>query len=147
MEKIPSSINNEFLETHNEYSRKILESPEGKFILESIDKLIDAFPNIKCLYETHTSLEIDDDVTHMIQILPREFYDNGGALMTKKDEIRKQMTEKFPNEDIVFITDNSLVKMLNPIYEKQGSLYKEEVKNSNKGNLINRGLNIFRKKS
>lgn len=98
-----------------------------KYIINQLNNLIELFPQLSVRYE-HNKMEF----SHLIEVLPSsEFRDNKDFTKHETNIIIDFITE-FPYEEIVFITEDDLIEVSNPIYEKQGVLFGKESKDNTK---------------
>lgn len=86
-----------------------------EYIKRKIDELVARFTNIRCRYE-HDAFSN----THLIEVLPGSVYKSDLDYAQVETLVIDEFIEKFPNESICFITDDSLVSIQNPIYERKG---------------------------
>lgn len=91
-----------------------------EFLISKLDELTLSFPSLKVSYF------IDDfSNSNYIKILPSvEFSEN---LTYKKHEINiiLDFINKYPYEEIVFVSENHLLELSNLVYEKEGELFKK----------------------
>jgi hypothetical protein len=100
------------------------------FIKSMIGSLVERMPYIRCRYEFH-----DASYNHFIEVVPNFYYKQDSVYIKLEEEICKEFEEKFPYELITFITDDSVYKITEPIFIKEGNLYKPyayKVKNYSK---------------
>ena len=89
------------------------------FIINKINELIQDNPYIKCMYEYD-----EFDSTHFVLISPKEFYDKDNGLFSGEEKIINEFIELFPQEGILFISEEDEIELKNPIFEREGYLFK-----------------------
>lgn len=87
-------------------------------ILTSIDFII---KELKSLHNKFTNSNIRYEFckfsnTHLVEVTPFEFY-NSEIYMEAELDFEDLFLDNFPNEDLVFISEQSLSKISNPIFE------------------------------
>jgi hypothetical protein len=88
------------------------------YIKNQLNRLIEEFPQLKISYEFD---EIDN--SHIIEVLPSKEYNENIHYSKSETEIIIDFISKYPYEEIVFITENSLIKISKPFYEIIGYYY------------------------
>ena len=81
------------------------------FIIKELKSLHNKFTNSNIRYEFCNSSN-----THLVEVTPFEFY-NSETYMEAELGFEDLFLDKFPNEDLVFISEQSLSKISNPIFE------------------------------
>lgn len=81
------------------------------FIIRELKSLHNKFTNSNIRYEFCKSSN-----THLVEVTPFEFY-NSETYMEAELDFEDLFSENFPNEDLVFISEQSLSKISNPIFE------------------------------
>lgn len=81
------------------------------FLINSLETLHIKFSSCSIRYEFNTNTNI-----HLVEVTPIEFY-NDLEYMNEELEIEDSFASLFPNEEIVFISEDSLNKISNPIFE------------------------------
>jgi hypothetical protein len=89
-----------------------------EFVKRRIDKLVSVFSDIKCRYEFDQYSN-----THLIEILPNSVYKINTDYHQFETSIIDEFIELYPYESICFITDDSMLKIENAIYESKGLTY------------------------
>ncbi len=74
--------------------------------LKLLSSLID---DIEIRYEFKKSI-----YTHFVEIKPLDFFNSNNLYIDKEIELEEKFTELFPNEDLVFISEDSLCKIEKP---------------------------------
>lgn len=87
------------------------------FVKSSVDRILNQFPGVKCRYEYHNA-----SYTHFIEVVPHSIYDNEDDYINLEEAIVTEFEQLFPDENICFLSDNSIYKLHNPIYEASGKL-------------------------
>ena len=91
---------------------------ELDFIKKSIDELVKKFPQTRVRYENH---ELSN--THFIEVVPNNVYRLNNEYQKWEENIVFQFIEKYPNQNICFISDNALVGIENVDYDVKGHFY------------------------
>lgn len=81
------------------------------FIIKELKSLHNKFTNSNIRYEFCKSTN-----THLVEVTPIEFY-NSESYMEAELDLEDLFTENYPNEDLVFISEQSLSKITDPIFE------------------------------
>lgn len=90
----------------------------SEYIKSKIINLVNQNPHIKCSYE----FDKDSNV-HLIEIEPLSIYNTDQKYFDAESEITFSFIDKFPNENICFVSENSLIKVENPSFIKVGELF------------------------
>jgi hypothetical protein len=88
------------------------------FIISKINELVELFPTTKCRYEHHF---ISD--SHFIEVVPNEIYRLSADYLKWEEETTFDFIDKFPNQNLCFISDDALVGIDVVHYEITGKLY------------------------
>lgn len=88
------------------------------FIINRINELVNIFPNVKVRYEDHHLSN-----THFVEVVPNEIYRLNEKFQVWEEEVVFQFIEKFPDQNLCFITDNAIVGIETVNYEAKGVLY------------------------
>jgi hypothetical protein len=88
------------------------------FLKLAIDNLVNENPSIKCRYEFDVH-----SCAHLIEVTPFSVYESNEKYVENESEIIFSFIDNFPNENICFISNDSLVKISNPSYVKIGVLF------------------------
>ncbi|MCD6201587.1 MAG: hypothetical protein J7K46_07255 [Bacteroidales bacterium] len=91
------------------------------FVIRRLNELIDNFPKLKAKYEYDNSSK-----SHYIEILPAKEFKNNKDYAIYETKLIIDFISNFPYDEIVFITKNDLIDISNPIFEKEGKLYRVE---------------------
>jgi hypothetical protein len=78
-----------------------------KFIQKRLKELFDKFNNIKIQYEYNANT-----ATHIIEINPINFFKNENYIILEA-ELEEKFENLFPDQSIIFISENSLSKIKN----------------------------------
>lgn len=81
------------------------------FIIKELKSLHNKFTNSNIRYEFCKSSN-----THLVEVTPFEFY-NSETYMKAELDFEDLFLDNFHNEDLVFISEQSLSKISNPIFE------------------------------
>ncbi len=87
-----------------------------KFIEQRIKMLFDMFPKANIRYEFRENRN-----THLVEVTPLHFYDSDRYKL-KETEIEDEFEYLFPSENIIFISENSLNKIIEPNIEHLGEI-------------------------
>ena len=79
------------------------------FIISELKNLHSKFTNSNIRYEYSNS-------SHLVEVTPQEFY-NSDRYMQYELDLEDRFFEIYPSEDLIFISDQSLSKITNPIFE------------------------------
>ena len=79
------------------------------FIKEKLKKLIEKFPDISIRYEKNKNTG-----SHLIEILPLHFFNSNVDYMKEEWDIGEEFENNYPEEDILFISEESLVEIKKP---------------------------------
>ncbi len=86
------------------------------YIINQVNELSICFPTIKVSYY------IDEfSNSNYIKILPSNEYDTNENYQKFETDFIINFIDKFPYEEIVFISENSLINLSEPLYEIEGS--------------------------
>ena len=89
-----------------------------EFLKIEIDNLVKENPLIKCRYEFNLNSSV-----HLIEVTPSSVYELDSKYVEHEAKIIFSFIDAFPNENICFISDNSLVAISSPSYTKAGLLF------------------------
>jgi hypothetical protein len=84
------------------------------FLINSLEILHEKFPTCNIRYEF-----LDNSSTHLVEVTPIQFY-NDEEYMNEELFLEEEFSSLYPSEDIVFISEDSLNKIENPILELYG---------------------------
>jgi hypothetical protein len=82
-----------------------------EFLKENLTNLFDAHTYLEIRYEFRESIN-----THIVEVKPIHCFKSDKQYILKKIEIEEIFEDKFYAEEIVFISDDNLVKIENPIF-------------------------------
>jgi hypothetical protein len=80
-----------------------------EFIENKLNYLYHKFNDIKIRYEYRVNTS-----SHLIEIIPLSFFEKDMEYMVVESEIEDEFETKFPNENILFISEGSLSEIINP---------------------------------
>lgn len=89
-----------------------------EFLKLQIDNLVTENPSIKCRYEFNLNSSV-----HLIEVMPFSVYELNSKYVECEAKIVFSFIDNFPNENVCFISYDSLVKILSPSYTKAGLLF------------------------
>ena len=89
-----------------------------EFVKSKIDELVSRISYVNCRYEYDSISN-----THLIEVIPNSVYKSDVDYQQAETSVIDEFINRFPYENVCFITDDSLVEIQNPIYEKQGITY------------------------
>lgn len=104
------------------HPKNIPHTASKDFVLAEINSIVKKFPFIRCRYEYNPL-----SVTHFIEISPKEFYEINENFTSEENRITMFFIEKFPHEDILFLTSGDYIKITKPIYVAIGKFYKQDI--------------------
>jgi len=81
------------------------------FIIKELKSLHNKFRNSNIRYEFCKSTN-----THLVEVTPIEFY-NSETYMEAELDLEDLFFENYSNEDLIFISEQSLSKITDPIFE------------------------------
>ena len=87
-----------------------------EYIINELNLLLEKIQNIRVRYEFDQMSSM-----HIIEIVPDDVYRNDAAYLEWEDDLFSRFIEKFPTENICFISDKSSIEMKDPIYVKEGA--------------------------
>lgn len=90
-----------------------------KFLTNELNKFYEEFPYIEIRYEYRESIN-----THIIEVRPEKSFEEDKVVINYQIDLEDDFESIFPSESILFITDNELISIKNPILEL-GASYKE----------------------
>jgi len=95
-----------------------------EYIIKKIDQIISKFKDIKVLYQYDKN-----EYSHYIKIIPSKTYKANQDYIKFETEFILDFINKFPNEEIIFITENDLIDIdPNKItYIKVGDFFKDKI--------------------
>ena len=98
----------------------------NEYIINELNLLLEKVQNIRVRYEFDKMSSM-----HIIEIVPDDIYRDDAAYLEWEDDLFSRFIEKFPTENICFISDKSYIEVKNPIFVKEGVgfvsfSYKEE---------------------
>lgn len=110
----------------------------GDFIKDKLENLIYNFPQMKVSYAF-------DDLSnsHFIEVLPSKEFKRNVEYSKYETKLILEFITKYPNEDIVFVTENDLIEVTNPSFVKKGVLYDNETLSWNYNIWSNNLLSSF----
>jgi len=79
------------------------------YVFSCLESLIKEFPKITFSYKYHKT-----SVTHFVHVEPLVEYDSNELYQLAENELIDKFIFMFPNESIAFVSDNSLVKVIEP---------------------------------
>ncbi len=82
-----------------------------QFLEQKLRKLFGQFPKASIRYELRK-----DRMSHIVEVTPLKFY-NDDEYILAEIEIEDEFELLFPTENIIFISEDSLNKVTNPILE------------------------------
>lgn len=84
-----------------------------EFVISKIKQIASKFDEITILYENRISTK-----SHIVEILPIDIFESDSTFFELEDLVEKEFYEKFPEEDIVFVSEASIsrVRKIDYIY-------------------------------
>lgn len=83
-----------------------------EFLRVRLTELVSVFTNIKIRYEFRQCTQ-----SHLIEVTPLDFYDNDEKYLIEEAAIEKEFENSFPQESIVFISEDSLTEIKDAEFE------------------------------
>lgn len=80
-----------------------------KFIEHKLTELFAKFNDIKIQYEYRANT-----YSHIIEVTPLVFFKENECYITLEAELEEEFESLFPNENILFISEDSLSEIINP---------------------------------
>ena len=81
-----------------------------EFLIDNLNWLSETFPEIHIRYEIDTNY-------HIIEVVPISVFNNNEDYLKAEMFVENRFEEMFPNEEILFISEDSLTKIKNAEYE------------------------------
>lgn len=103
-----------------------------EYIKTKLEKIIRDFPEIRFRYEYK-----DDSNIHFIEITPNEIYHSNKNYIKYENDFTYEFIYKFPNHNVCFISDDSIIGIKNAEFEIKG-------KNFIKNNFENITINNYK---
>ena len=88
------------------------------YIISELEKFVKNFQQTRARYEIS-----NDQVTHIVEIVPNEVYHTDDSYLEWEDIFFKNFISRFPYENICFITDDSSLTIVNPVFATEGLSY------------------------
>ncbi|MBD0403201.1 hypothetical protein [Flammeovirga sp. EKP202] len=92
-----------------------------EYIEKKISNLVTNFPQLKVSYEIDSYSS-----SNYIKVLPGKSFYNDKDYQKFETEFIMEFIERYPNEEIVFVSDNCLIDVSNPIYLVEGDFYEQK---------------------
>ncbi len=91
------------------------------FIIGRLQSLIDNFPQMRVRYEFDGFTS-----SHFIEVLPSSEFKENHKYSKYETNLIIDFIAEFPNEDIVFITENDLIEINNPLFVREGDSFSKK---------------------
>jgi hypothetical protein len=88
------------------------------FIKKSLTDLIELFPEIRVRYEYDSSADV-----HCIEVIPKQTYYLNENFIDLENNLTDRFIELFPDQNIYFFTDDSIIGINNVDFELVGSKF------------------------
>ncbi len=88
----------------------------NEYIINELNLLLEKIQNIRVRYEFDQMSSM-----HIIEIVPDDVYRNDALYLEWEDDLFSRFIEKFPTENICFISDKSYIEVKNPVFVKEGA--------------------------
>jgi len=95
------------------------------WIILKIKELVIAIPELKVRYENHTASN-----THFIEVVPSSAFNNNDEFERLEEEITFEFIDKYPNQNICFLSENSIVGIETSDYSEKGNMFDYNQHNS-----------------
>ena len=89
-----------------------------EYIIKELESFIKRFTKVRVRYEYD-----ERAVVHTIEVLPNEVYHLDEEYISWERQMFEDFIERYPDENIGFITGDALVGVENPLYIKEGLDY------------------------
>lgn len=106
-----------------------------EYIKDKLTQIIKVFKRAKFNYEFDELSNI-----HAIKVLPSDFYEINDDFAEFQSSLIEFFIEHYPNESVLFISDESLIDVINPEFTAIGDFYIDPFK---KIDLLNKLLKSF----
>lgn len=80
-----------------------------EFLKSRLKKIFLELDNIEVAYEFRLASN-----THIVEVKPNSVYTDCKKYINKEIELEEAFNERFPNEELLFITENSLTQIKSP---------------------------------
>lgn len=87
-----------------------------KFIKSKLESIHSLFKNMGVRYEYRDNIS-----THIIEVKPIDFFNNNNAYIDLEMQLEDEFYNLFPNEELLFVTMDSLTKINIPEFELAGA--------------------------
>jgi DNA-directed RNA polymerase subunit E'/Rpb7 len=81
-----------------------------KFVKSCLGKMFELFPDIQIRYEYR-----EQEFLHIVEILPEKFFSKNKKYIDFEIELTEKFENTFTDETILFVSENSLTQVKNPI--------------------------------
>ncbi len=81
-----------------------------EFLIDNLNWLSELFPEIHIRYEIRNN-------NHIIEVVPVSVFENDENYLKAEILLEKQFEQFFPDEEIIFISEDSLTRIKNAEYE------------------------------
>lgn len=88
------------------------------WVICRIKELVSSFPHIRVRYENHTLSN-----THFLEIVPHSIFHINEKYKEWEEKLTFEFIQKFPNQNICFISDDAIVGLDHIDFEEKGSLF------------------------
>jgi hypothetical protein len=88
------------------------------YIIEALLELVNSFPKIRVRYEFE---ELSN--SHFVEVVPNYFFQADEQYLYREEFITFDFIEKFPDQNITFISDDALVGLNRVDFEAKGINY------------------------
>lgn len=93
-----------------------------EFIIAKLKELAETFLSIRIRYKNDTITN-----THLIEICPEILFKENEDYFDQEEKIEKEFYDSFSEEEILFISENSLTQIIDSDFEIDGSLVYSEL--------------------
>jgi hypothetical protein len=80
-----------------------------EFLIERLKEMSSKFEDVKIRYEYRTNT-----YSHIIEVIPLAIFDSNEQYMLAEANLENEFESLFPQEDIVFVSEDSLTEIKNP---------------------------------
>jgi hypothetical protein len=93
-----------------------------KFLTERLKELHTSLPYLQIKYEFRHNIN-----THIIEVKPAQFYEEDNKYIERQIELEDTFESLFPEDEILFMTENVLVQIGTPVLELDSCTVSEEI--------------------
>ncbi len=80
-----------------------------EYLIKKLNFLSEKFEDVKIRYEFRSNTQ-----THIVEIIPLSFFSENENYIQFEIELENEFEQLFPNENILFVSDDSLTEIIAP---------------------------------